>query len=309
MYKCLNLECAKTYSEEEAKFLNFACSCGSEIQFDGIEIKDIMASANNLSPSIAILPKLRKLLQDDDADAIDIASLIQTDATLSARIIRHSNSGIYPGERLDHIDDAIQRIGFSQCFKTVGMVAAKETFNDIVVYGIKSEVSFKRSLLLAFATSEICAKLDLDAELGYLMGLTLKIGQLVINQYFVDRNKTSVFREHPVRMAHEQEVFGFTFVDVSLYLLREWNFADDVIEGIRVMTHNRVSEYRPYSVVLYRVLHDVNELIDKEEDANLIPVSGQEREFGIDETIISESYKTAFEELAEITGILKENVE
>ena len=84
-----------------------------------MDIDQVIECAGKLSPSVQLLPKLLKLLADPDSSLADIIAIIKLDATLTAEIIRVSNSSFYgSAEACNSIDQAINRIGFQDVNKS-----------------------------------------------------------------------------------------------------------------------------------------------------------------------------------------------
>lgn len=74
---------------------------------------DLKRAANDLPPSPQVFGKLGKLLRDTSTGLDDITDLVNTDASLTAQVLRLSNSALYGhGIPIDTLDDAINRVGF-----------------------------------------------------------------------------------------------------------------------------------------------------------------------------------------------------
>ncbi|MFA5265584.1 MAG: HDOD domain-containing protein, partial [Opitutaceae bacterium] len=81
--------------------------------------------ARTLPAAPRVLASLGDLLQDANVGLDEVANLIKRDAALAARIIRMSNSIVYGGKgglRIGAIEEAVNRVGFSEVYRLVGMV-------------------------------------------------------------------------------------------------------------------------------------------------------------------------------------------
>jgi len=86
---------------------------------------DLRVAASELPPSPQVFGKLGKLLRDPNTGLNDITELVNTDASLTTRVLKLSNSAAFAqGMAIDNLDDAINRIGFREVFKLVGVAAA-----------------------------------------------------------------------------------------------------------------------------------------------------------------------------------------
>lgn len=82
-----------------------------------------------LHGNMAILARLNAILNDPNAALSDAERLINTDAALGATIIRLSNSVLYAvGERRVDVYSALQKVGFNEALRLVGIALSREVF-------------------------------------------------------------------------------------------------------------------------------------------------------------------------------------
>ena len=91
-------------------------------------LKDhILRLAQKLPASPQIFGKLCLLLDDLSADAGQVVDLISVDASLSARVLRLSNSVFFRGSlSVQSLDEAIGRVGFREVHKIVGIAMTEQ---------------------------------------------------------------------------------------------------------------------------------------------------------------------------------------
>ena len=72
---------------------------------------DLKVAGSELPPSPQVFGKRGKLLRDPNTGLNDILELVNTDASLTSRVLKLSNSGaLAQGTAIDNLDDAINRI-------------------------------------------------------------------------------------------------------------------------------------------------------------------------------------------------------
>src|ERR1043165_8129522 len=81
----------------------------------------LLTVARSLPADLSVLSKLGEMLQDVNSDLDAIAGLLRRDVALAARIVRISNSPMFGGGgQVASIEDAVNRVGFSEILKLVG---------------------------------------------------------------------------------------------------------------------------------------------------------------------------------------------
>lgn len=197
----------------------------------------ILKIAQKIPASAQILSQLGRLLMDVNSGLDDIAVLLRRDSTLSARILRVSNSVAYTAsERIASIEEAVNRVGFSEVYRFCGLAAASQVFDqDLKVYGITKNVLRTNSLYTALAAENLGKRLGLDAQTVYSAGLMRLTGKIVLDQLarestaggtFLDSGQSSV-------IAWEGTVFGMSNAAVAAMILDEWKFPAGVVAPVR----------------------------------------------------------------------------
>ena len=106
---------------------------------------------DKLPGTLQVLPKLQELLGDDDAIIDDIVMLIEKDASLVFHIVKMSDSAYYASSTSAlTVVEAMNRVGFAEAYKMVGVVAAGEILSGgLPVYNMKSGELWQTSLMTA----------------------------------------------------------------------------------------------------------------------------------------------------------------
>src|SRR3954471_8653098 len=101
----------------------------------------LLTIARSLPADLHVLSQLGEMLQDVNSELDQIAALLRRDVALAARIVRISNSPMFGGGgQIASIEDAVNRVGFSEILKLVGTAtAARFTEHGLSHYDIPAQ--------------------------------------------------------------------------------------------------------------------------------------------------------------------------
>jgi HD-like signal output (HDOD) protein len=195
---------------------------------------DVLSQVEKLPPAPAVLPNLLNLLRDSNSDATEIISLIRLDPSLTAQVLRLSNSVYYAMSTPScDLEDAVGRIGFREVYKLVAMVCGQQLFNQSIqsLFLGKGEL-WEYSLATGFIMEQMASDLGMDATSAYTSGLLHALGKLVITAHptmdYADIFRIVEARGISITQA-ERELWGVTHCEVAAALLRRWRFRDEII--------------------------------------------------------------------------------
>lgn len=200
-----------------------------------MEISQIITAVKNLPPSPEILPRLQTLVKDPDSKMDDIIDLISFDSSLTAQVIRISNSAFYSGSTpVASLEEAVNRIGLYEVYKLVSFVVTSQLFSsNMPVYKTSARSMWQNSVISGCICKHISCHFTLDPDTSYLTGLLHSIGKIVINAYYIEKG-IEVYSDQDDSITPEQEeaLLGFNNSQVGAELLRMWKFREEVIEII-----------------------------------------------------------------------------
>ncbi len=199
---------------------------------------DLKKAADGLPPSPQVFGKLGKMLRDPFTGLNDITDLVNTDSSLTAQVLRLSNSALYGRSApIDTLDEAINRIGFRELFKLVGMAAVSEVFSDRNhTYGIDGSLLWENSLCCGLAMEVFAQEVGQDEQEAYTLGLLRSFGKLVIDICSANRKDAIGYsiEDGPNLLDWEEAQFGTTNPQVAGFLLSTWNFPAETIDAIQI---------------------------------------------------------------------------
>jgi len=147
-------------------------------------------------------------------------------------MIKAANSAYFsPGFRIANIEDAVTYLGYYEVYRIVSMLAFSRLMRSALPsFGIEAGELWRRSLACALAMDGLSPLLQTDRRTAYTIGLIHSIGMV-----FVDRQlqANKALAESASRDEREVRLLGLTHAEVGAYVLRQWNFPEEITEPIR----------------------------------------------------------------------------
>ena len=172
-------------------------------------------------PEVAI--RVRETADDDNASITDVAKIIETDASLSARIVQVGNSALYRGiNPAETVQAAAMRMGLNTVRSLATSLVMKQLFQAThPVVDLYLRKAWKQSTDVA-ALSAVIAKTstDLESDSALLAGLTHSIG---FSPILVKAESDPVLLSNSEAL--EKLLYGLYPV-VGSRILQMWGFSD-----------------------------------------------------------------------------------
>jgi diguanylate cyclase (GGDEF)-like protein len=198
------------------------------------QLLDKILSSAELPTLPTVASKLISLTAKEDATLADIGDLVSRDISLSAKILKVSNSAFYSFP---------QQIGsIQQAVSILGMNAVRSlvlSFSFLNIKGGKTanrfdfEKFWEKSLASAVAARLILEKVKgVDAEEGFVTGLLQNLGELILARTFpADYEKVlqNVADNQQDTCIAERAVFGSDHTVVGTTVAKSWGFPVSLI--------------------------------------------------------------------------------
>lgn len=174
------------------------------------------------------------MLTDIKSGLHEIATLLRRDSGLSAHLIAIANSAAYGGTgTIGSIEEALQRVGFGEVFRLVGVAANHAVGVPLRCYGLSAQRLLAHNLYSGLAAEAVARRAGLDERAAYTAGLLRRIGMVLL-----DRVGQRSLREPDwlpqagaARLEQwEQSVFGVDHRQVTRMLFIEWKFPAQIVE-------------------------------------------------------------------------------
>ena len=197
----------------------------------------IFQIARTLPATPKVLARLGELFHDINVGLDEVASLIKRDAALTARIIRISNSVVYGGSiRIGAIEEALNRVGFSEVHRLVGLIASNLLADrPLVFYGVPAEPLREHMLFTALACEALAEECGIDPRNAYTIGLMRTIGMLVLDRVAERLPQITPYDHGRMGgyLVWEGIVFGLSNSEVAAMVLTEWRFPPEIVGAVR----------------------------------------------------------------------------
>lgn len=217
-----------------------------------------MAGLNRLPSFPQVIVKILEALQDDRMDVARLASLIELDVVLSAKLLAAANSAAYRGaSQVLSIREGINSMGW-EMVKTLALSAAMhQILND---FSRKEKFNLSRfwhhSLYSAVLSKLIASRLgNISEDEAYLAGLLHDVGRLAMRVNFPDLYKPIYESdEGEVSMTLEEtRIFGSDHCEIGAWLIQDWQVKSFLQDSIAF--HHQPSEQLMQASALVKVTH------------------------------------------------------
>ena len=202
---------------------------------DDIELREAVFSLmdDDLEHNRFILPSLpdvavriNRALNDDDTDAERIASIVQTDPAITAKLLKAANSAFFGGKMpVDTCEKAVIRLGINMTQKLVLSFALRELFksrSSLLQNGMQELWKHStRVAAICYVLAGVTRKFN--REHAMLAGLMHDIGEVGVLAYL----------ENTPQLANDktqiERVVKLLRGEVGSMILSKWKFQDDLI--------------------------------------------------------------------------------
>ncbi|MCS7205062.1 MAG: HDOD domain-containing protein [Leptospiraceae bacterium] len=232
--------------------------------------QEVQQTLNNIErlPSFPeVVHKVLKLLRDPDVEFKAISKELVKDPGLTADVIRLSNSAYYhPTKEIRSIEEAIKVLGL-KVLKEIVMVAAARGIlkQPIEGYKLESRDMWEHSLMVGYLSMNIVEKQkipNVPKDVAFTAGLMHDCGKIVLASTF----KKAIlliqqeYQKHPnvSFLELEKKYIGFTHPEIGAFLLKNWNFPEELVDSVLHLYEPEKSTKNP---TLTSLIHVSNWLV------------------------------------------------
>lgn len=177
---------------------------------------------------------LIRTLNDPDATAKQVESIICKDPALTANLLRLANSAQFGLSRqVLSLDHAIQLMGMSRVRALALSTSITTVFPKVA--GLDRGAFWKFSMACAGYAQWLAGGAGLDPQQAWLAGMMLRLGELIIGQKSPEALAEIEAFPNPAeaRWEREQRLLGFDEGQVTAVLARHWNFPEAITTGLQ----------------------------------------------------------------------------
>lgn len=263
-------------------------------------------------PSLPVIAlKIIELARSPSAGTAELAALISSDPSLSAKILAAANSAFYGGASYNSLQQAINRMGMDAALSlslSFGLTRHSKQKNN----GMCLDSFWKRSLISGMAVRELhkLLKLKFDVETTFLAAVLQDIGMLALNE--LDPNIYGVIfhsaRSHRQLASFEEREYGTSHIQVGYWLGNHWGLPEKYTH-LMIGSHDLPKEI-PADDIAKRVLALSGLLTDpwlaaNQEMAMTVAYQASQEYLGIDEQKFSHLLLHIQEKLPEVLELFE----
>ncbi len=204
-----------------------------------ISVSDILKSIDYLPAFNQTVHKALQLIQKDTYSNKELADIIKFDASLTANILKISNSALYAkSNKIHDIGTALSFLGKQQLFSLLSIVATKQYFsNTISGYEINAGELWNHNLSVAVLTESLAYyEKDVDKSILFTAGLLHDIGKIILNTWVQSewqRIMDLVEKESYDFISAEKKILGYTHAHIGGAILKQWNLPLPIINAAK----------------------------------------------------------------------------
>ncbi len=205
----------------------------------------LLAQAENLSSLPMSAHRVIEVVSDSGSDASDLEQVISMDPTLTAKLLRVTNSAYYGfSDPVADIRRAIVILGFNSVRSLALSISVCDLFRSEDKIGLYSRAQlWQHSVTVGVASKMICRRMGLgESEEGFVGGMLHDIGMVIEDQYahdlFVQALQATEAGEGEL-WQNEREILGIDHAELGRRLLAKWRFPGSLATAIGL--HHRPS--------------------------------------------------------------------
>ena len=204
-----------------------------------LTVADVLRLGQRLPTTPQVFNRIGRLLSDPNSSIDEIVKLVKLDAGLALRILQLSNGAFYGfKQRCGSLDEAVNRLGFREVYRQVGVIAAQQLFcGELVVHRVSGQLAWENSVTCALAMEWLARRRRTDDANAYAIGLLRPVGKIVLNRVLIERPTVwCVYPGEAVEPAvhmWELRMFGLSASEVAAILMESWKFPQSMCDAVR----------------------------------------------------------------------------
>lgn len=176
-----------------------------------------------------IITKINKVLEDDNITIFEIAELVQSDAALTARVLRVANSPLLCTQPLVSIKDAIHRLGVSMVKNLAVVAMLRDRFQarhprlKYIVHDVAKDTAKVTTAMYIICKSYT----ELKPDVVVLMGLVHNIGKMVAISYINDS-----CNDAEIAAIDVEQVLQEINLQIGRFVLARWGIPPIIVDTV-----------------------------------------------------------------------------
>jgi HD-like signal output (HDOD) protein len=211
-----------------------------QAQAVAVTAANVQRIGQRLPSAPQVFRRIGDLLSDPNSSIDQIVDTVKLDAALALRILQLSNAVCYGYDTAcKSLDEAINRLGFREVYRVVGVVASQHLYcREFPVHQVSGQQVWENSLASALAMEWLTRQRGGDEPGAYAIGLLRSVGKIVLSRLMIERPTIIVAYPgeavEPVLHAWERRMFGMSGMEIGASLMQAWKFPPRMYEAVRL---------------------------------------------------------------------------
>lgn len=229
-------------------------ACSLQSLLSDSALRSVVGGIGRLPSVPKLYVKINEALEKPNTSLKDVATLIEQDMAVSAKILQVVNSGFFGlPKRVTSVHSAVTFIGINMLRRVLLSVQAFASFERPNVPGFSMEELQKHSHLTAMIASRMF-KTKRESEDAFTGGILHDIGKLILaTRPPATESKPAIRNSKPVVVAAttvpETDLAGVTHAEVGAYLLGIWGLPYSVVESVAYHHNPLAVRHKTFDVV------------------------------------------------------------
>jgi putative nucleotidyltransferase with HDIG domain len=199
----------------------------------------ILAGVDKIPPMPQVVFKAQKILADPDSSTNELASLLETDQAIAAKVLKMANSAFYGMRgKVASVKHASLVLGYRNLGEIITAAGIQKTLEKkLPGYGLESEDLWRHSLSVALGSKIIAERKNPDLEMvGYTAGLIHDIGKIILDPYVLEQKDafdSILVGEQQTFLDAERQLLGFDHAEIAAEICEKWGIPETISSAIR----------------------------------------------------------------------------
>lgn len=226
-----------------------------------VELSAPLARVVRRIDSISTLPQIAlrvmDVANDPRSSALQLKEILESDAALSARVLRCVNSSAYAMRtRITNLQHAVSFLGLKQIRNLAMLASVAELFQRDETIGTYRRLALWKHLVCVGLAARMIAlrRRFSNSEDMFLAGLLHDVGLILADQYAHEGfcRVMNALRADATLCTVERELLGFDHAELGAAVAENWRFPEPMVAAMAY--HHKTPAYRgPSGDVVYCV--------------------------------------------------------
>ncbi len=220
-------------------------------------MKTIVDEIRHLRPWPPVALRVVQLSREPAVLPNDLVEVLQTDAALTARVLKLCNSAYYGFQRqVASLQEAGNRLGSQALVHLVLTTCVERAFEgNSSITPARARRLWERSVMNALSASHLATiHGEVDRNVAYTAGLLCNFGHLVLDAHLEElRDEIQAYRSAGVDMLEaERAAVGLDHGQIAGRMMRRWNFPEALVDAVE---HHHAPERAAVDPQLAAITH------------------------------------------------------